>query len=303
MEKPSCGTIFVDRRRMRKSTTILLALTCVLASLLFSCKKETDPSLGQQRVNGTPSEDFYLENKLPVQKRITHKITGMVGGYLEALPASYAEHPEKYYPLIIYLHGKGGIGTGSYDDLKNVEENAVPKLIKHGYFPPNFTVGGKDYQFIVISPQFNGWTLSPDIDAVVDYAISKYRVDQKRIYMSGQSMGGGGTWDYAIDHGKRLAAIAPIAGASWPTQDKGKAIANSGVCVWAFHCKNDPTVPSWYSINYVDYINLYNPIEPAKVTLFSGTEHSIAWNTATDPNYKENGVNMYEWMLSKCRTN
>lgn len=262
-----------------------------------------DPAADQQQVAGTPSEDFYVEKKLPVQKRITRKITGMVGGYLEALPASYANHPNKKYPLIIYLHGKGGIGTGSYDDLKHVEGNAIPHLLKKGEFPANFTADGKTYQFIVISPQFNGWTLSPDIDAVVNYAIKKYRVDEKRIYMSGQSMGGGGTWDYAIDHGNRLAAIAPIAGASWPTEDKGKAIAKSGVGVWAFHCKSDPTVPCWYSVNYVDYINLCKPLDPAKVTLFTGPDHGIAWNKATDPNYKENGKNMYEWMLSNVDKN
>ena len=110
-------------------------------------------------------------------------------------------------------------------------------------------------------------------------------------------MGGGGTWDYAWNLGKRITAIVPISGASWPTTQKGQDIAEDKVATWAFHNDNDPTVPSWYSVDYVQYINNYNPVVPAKLTLFSANVHD-AWTKATDPNYKENGQNIYEWMLS-----
>jgi len=50
--------------------------------------------------------------------------------------------------------------------------------------------------------------------------LEKYRVLLDKIYVMGLSMGGGGTWDYTIDYGTRLAAIVPISGASWPTTDK-----------------------------------------------------------------------------------
>src|SRR6478735_8307260 len=182
---------------MRKNTTTLLALLC-MATFVLSCEKSMDTGTDQQRVNGTSSQDFYVEKSLPVQKRITRKINANIGGYLEALPASYNKHPDNKYPLIIYMHGKGGAGSGSYDDLKNVEGNAIPKLLRKQEFPANFTVGGKTYQFIVISPQFKGWPLSPDVNAVIEFCLKNYRVDERRIYLSGQSMGGGGAWDYAI---------------------------------------------------------------------------------------------------------
>ena len=223
-----------------------------------------------------------------------------IGGYIEALPASYAQHPTKKYPLLLYLHGKGGMGSGSLADLQLLVKNVVPGIISRKQFPANFTVNGKTFQFIVITPQFKGWPLSPDVNAALNYVIKKYRVDTNRIYISGNSMGGGGAWDYAIDYGKKVTAIVPIAGASWPTQDKADKIAAAKVAVWAFHNQDDPTVPSWYSTNYVQYINNCKPKIPARVTLFAGNEHN-SWSAALDPNYRENGKNIYEWMLSYHR--
>jgi len=289
---------------MKKNNTTLLALLCCAATLsLFSCKKDIGSGVEQQLVNGTPSEDFYTESSAPVQKRITHSINASVNGYLEALPASYSQKPNHKYPLIIFLHGRKGAGDGSFAELANVEDISIPYLIKQKKFPKNFIVGENTYQFIVISPQFKRkcWPLSWDVDDVVDFIIKKYRVDINRIYLCGDSMGGGGVWDYAIDHGKRLAAIAPFAGASWPTTDKGKKIAESGVPVWAFHNKSDPDVPAWYSIDYVKYTNKYNPVVTAKLTLFYNTTVHNCWNTAIDPSYKENNKNLYEWMLSHHR--
>ena len=82
---------------------------------------------------------------------------------------------------------------------------------------------------------------------MISYAENTYRINRNRIYVCGLSMGGGGTWDYTWTEGQGIAAIVPISGASWPTTQKGAAIADDSVAVWAFHNDNDPTVPSWYS--------------------------------------------------------
>ncbi len=269
-----------------------------LSAILFSCKKDI---ADQQAVTNSSVEDFYTETSLPVQTPVSYDINPNIGGYLEALPASYAKHKGKKYPLIIFLHGQGELGNGT-TDLYKVADNAIPKLIQNHQFPANFVVNNKPSQFIVISPQFKAWPLSADIDAVLNYAIAKYHIDTMKVYVCGLSMGGGGTWDYTIDYGKRLAAIVPISGASWPTTDKALKIAQSGVCVWAFHNQDDPTVPSWYSVDYVSYINSSTPRLPARLTIFPVSGHD-AWTTATDPNYKEKGKNIYQWMLSKRNTN
>jgi predicted peptidase len=286
---------------MRKIDLNLLVAAFVLC-FMVSCKKSVDNTTDVQAVVSTSSVENYQEASPPVQKLISKNINNLIGGYVEALPASYADHPSTKYPLIIYLHGKGSIGNGTLDELKRVESNAIPLLIKQKKFPANFYVGGQTYQFIVLAPQFRWWPWSSDLDNFLDFAISKYRIDLSRIYVSGQSMGGGIAWDYATSYGKRVAAAVPIAGASAPTPEKGKLIAAAGTAIWTFNGADDNCVPCSYPIDYVKYINKNNPLIPAKKTIFPDEGHSI-WNQVADPNYKENNKNIYEWMLSYKNVN
>ena len=273
--------------------SIVFALAIFAIASLASCKKENSLPVPLTASNVS---DMYTETGLPVQVSKTHFVDANIGGYLEALPAHYADHPNKHYPVIIYLHGQGELGNGTLSDLQRVSNNAIPKLISEGMFPSNFTVNDTTFQFIVLSPQFKAWPQPADINAMLDYAEQKYRVKISREYICGLSMGGGGTWDYAWNLGKRITAIVPIAGASWPTTEKGKDIAGDNIATWAFHNDNDPTVPSWYSVDYVKDINSYNPPTHARLTLFQASGHD-AWSKATNPNYTENGMNIYEWML------
>ncbi len=278
---------------MKNNMFVAAVLFTVIAGV--SCQKDnvsvTSP------VSASQVDDMYTETSPTVQTPITKTINPNVGGYLEALPAHYNDHPKKRYPLIIFLHGQGELGSGSTSDLNKITDNAIPKLIANKTFPSNFIVHDTTFQFIVLSPQFKSWPQTTDVDAMLNYAGRKYRVDFSRVYLCGLSMGGGGVWDASWVNGRRFTAIVPIAGASWPTSEKGQYIAEDTVAVWAFHNNNDPTVPSWYSVDYVQYINDYNPVIQAKLTEFNSASHD-AWTTATDPNYKENGKNIYEWMLS-----
>jgi len=275
----------------------ILIATAIVASVFFnSCTKENLTPASAVSASGT-NVDSYIETGLPVQKAITQKIDANIGGYLQALPAHYNDHPNKHYPLIIFLHGQGQLGDGSQTSLPKVANNAIPKLIADKAFPKNFSVNGVTYQFIVLSPQFKAWPQPSDINDMINYAINHYRIDVTRIYVCGLSMGGGGDWDYSWNYGKRVTAVVPIAGASWPTPEKGTAIAGDDLAVWAFHNNDDPTVPSWYSKDYVKYINAASPKIKAMLTIFQASGHN-AWTKATDPNYKENNMNIYQWMLS-----
>ena len=139
------------------------------AVVLNSCKKEElTPAVA---VTASNVEDLYTETGLPVQKPITHNVDANIGGYLEALPAHYNDHPKKKYPLIIFLHGQGELGNGSQASLPVVADNAIPKLIENKTFPANFKVNGGNYQFIVLSPQFKGWPQPSDINDMINYAI------------------------------------------------------------------------------------------------------------------------------------
>lgn len=277
----------------------ILIVTAIFAVVFNSCKK--DDLTSPVAVNASSVNELYTETGLPVQKPITYAVDANIGGYLEALPAHYANHPKLRYPVIIFLHGQGELGNGSQSSLPIVADNSIPKLIAAQTFPANFTVNGKTYQFIVLSPQFKAWPQPSDINDMISYAAKKYRIDTTRLYLAGLSMGGGGVWDYAWNFGKRVTAIVPMAGASYPTTYKGQQIALDSIAVWAFQNNDDPTVPPFYSIDYVQYINSYNPFTPAKLTLWPNGGHDC-WTKASDPAYTENGTNIYQWMLSYQKT-
>ena len=109
-------------------------------------------------------------------------------------------------------------------------------------------------------------------------------------------MGGGATWEYAALNAGKIAAIVPICGASSPTAQKAQSIAAANLPVWAFHNNDDTVVGVDATNTNVDNINSFKPVVLARKTIWASGGHD-AWTKATDPNYKENGLNIYEWML------
>ncbi len=225
-------------------------------------------------------------------------------GFYEYLPQGY-EATGKVYPLIIFLHGKGDLGNGDAATLPRVLTYGLPKLIKDGKFPVSFTVNDSSQKFIVISPEFVKWPAPQDVEAVINYAISHYRVNVNRVYLTGLSMGGGGVWDYAGDNSyaaNRLAAIVPICGSSYAGQTRARVIAAANLPVWATHNSGDDVVGVHRTHAYIDNINqLPAPVPAAKKTIFNVIGHD-AWTKTYDPNFKEAGKNIYEWMLGYQRT-
>lgn len=234
-------------------------------------------------------------------------MTSNTNGYYEYLPQGYSSSGSQKYPLILFVHGLGELGNGSSSQLSRVLNNAIPRLINQGNFPSSFTVNGQTHRFIVISPQFVAWPSPSNIDAILDYVVENYNVDVTRIYMTGLSMGGGITWEYAGNqstdaYAQRLAGIVPVCGASYPSIYRAEVIAENNVPVWAFHNQGDQTAPVYYTNDYVDGINsqVPAPVPLAKKTIFPVSGHD-AWTQAYNPSYKENGMNVYEWMLQYSR--
>jgi predicted peptidase len=274
---------------MKATSCFSLILIVLLTSICFSCKKEN-------RVDNTNND--IIETLPLVQTAVSTDVNANCGGFYKALPARY-DSTTKKYPLLIFLHGSGETGNGT-TDLPKVLNNAVPNLIKNQTFPASFVSGDKNYSFIIISPQFKGWPSPTDVDAVISYSIDNFRIDETRIYVTGLSMGGGATWDYAALYAEKIAAIVPICGASVPNTGKAKNIADSNLPVWAFHNEDDYTVPVNSTKDYISMINSFNPTPLAKMTLWPTGGHN-AWTKASDPTYKEDNLNMYEWMLQYHR--
>jgi endoglucanase len=237
---------------------------------------------------------FAIAANAQVQTPKYVSINGNSGGYFEYLPAGYNNNTT--YPLIVFVHGIGELGSGQPGDLDKIINcwTALPRLIVNGGFPTSFNVGGVQKGFIVISPQFKGWPSGGDINDVINYAVNNYRVDQSRIYVTGLSMGGGATWDFGAAFPNRAAAIVPVCGATYPDQGKAQSIANAKLPVWALHNDFDGTVQSSYTKDWVT--NITNFGGNARKTIFPDYGHD-AWTKSYNPSYRENNMNVYEWML------
>jgi len=220
--------------------------------------------------------------------------------FYEYLPQGY-QTESGTYPLLIFVHGIGELGRGTTTSLPYVLYNGPPRVIKDGKFPNSFKVRGDEFKFIVISPQFISWPTSTDIKEVIDYAVSHYRVDINRIYLTGLSMGGGVVWEYAsnsVAYASRIAGIVPVCGVAPSNAQKGQNIASANLPVWATHNDGDGTVEVSNTHNFIYHINSSNP-QPnplAKKTIFNDDSHD-AWSKTYNPDFKENGLNVYEWML------
>ncbi|MVT08102.1 PKD domain-containing protein [Chitinophaga tropicalis] len=224
------------------------------------------------------------------------------GGYYEFVPPSYAGSKDSF-PLLIFIHGIGELGNGT-TNLPTVLRNGVPKLLNNGTFPSSFTVNGRTFSFIVASPQFKNIPGPTDVLSLINYLRKKFpRIDSKRIYVTGLSMGGGATEDFVSagsTYSQVPAAAVAVCGNMNPLAKTAaaKAVAQNDIPVWFLHNENDPTVPSQYSKDWVTQIDASNPVSSAmpRLTIFNASGHD-AWTKSYDPAYKENGMNVYEWLL------
>lgn len=261
-------------------------LVALIPAFIISCKKEDTPD------GGRPDLDI-IETAPPVQTAVHKKVSDNIPGFYQSLPARY-DSTSKKYPLLIFMHGAGEKGTGG-DKLSLVLKNSVPKLINQNKFPASFESNGQHHSFIVLSPQTTANSTAADVNSMIDYAIDNLRVDAARVYIIGLSMGGGAVWNAAAQYGSKIAAAAPICGATNATETKAKSIADKKVAVWAFHNTDDKTVSVASTDDFVSYIN-HQSAGLAKKTIWATGGHD-SWTKASDPALKEDGKNVYEWLL------
>jgi predicted esterase len=226
-------------------------------------------------------------------------------GFYEYLPREYSQDSTKTFPLIIFMHGAGQLGNGT-TQLPLLLQTPIPGLIAKGGFPDSFVVNGKTYEFIVISPQFAYWPNGGDVSSVIQYAEAHYRVDTGRIYLTGLSMGGDVTWEFASysQWAGLVAAIVPISSDSNYLGLAGaEAMAGANLPIFATHNKDDPFYPCADDIYNIDLVNSVTPhINPtAQFRMFYNSGHD-AWDSTYNPNSNlYQGLNIYEWMLLYTR--
>lgn len=261
----------------------------LIGIVITSCKKDNKPDPRKEANNSR------IETQSPVLRPVYQSSNTSSAGYYVGLPYLY-DSTSKSYPLIVSVHGAGQQGNGN-SNLPAVLYDGIPHVMSTGTFPPNFEINGQNYSFIVFAPQFSRYPANAEIEATINYAKKHYRVDPKRIYLTGLSMGGAVTLDAGAQYNSTIAALVPIAGV--PKDDgnlKAKTIAQAGLPVWAFHNETDDVTNSIVTKNFIQSINSFSPVIAPKLTIFKAEGHN-AWGQATNPSYKEGNMNIYEWML------
>lgn len=147
-----------------------------------------------------PKPGEQVEASKTVTVDVDGKPTETTLRYLFYLPKEYDGAENSGLPLVLFLHGAGERG----DDLEMVKKHGPPKLIE----------GGKHFPFLVVSPQCpkdQRWNPAA-LAKLVDHVANTYAVDRKRIYVTGLSMGGAGTWALLKEKPGTFAAAIPICG-------------------------------------------------------------------------------------------
>jgi predicted esterase len=271
-------------------------LTLALLCAFFSCKKQDIFSLSTSVANDN-TVDAVVETSPPTHIAKYVQINSNVTGYMETLPSLYYK-TTKSYPLIIFLHGVGELASSK--GLTGLNCCGLPYHANRKEFPASFAApDGSRHSFIAISPQFRVRANADQIQSVINYAKSKYRVDPARIYVTGLSLGGGMTWDYSVLHGQNAAAIVPVCGGTKPTTTLAQQLASKSLPVWGIYSAADEYIPEQWGIDWLNWIDAANPIiaPKTKLTIRTSDTHIGIWKYAYNPINRIDGKNIYEWML------
>lgn len=224
---------------------------------------------------------FFLSTSIHAQQQET---VGTVEkyiiemNYLLNLPEGYNPNDTiTKWPMILFLHGGGEVNC----DAATLTMYGPPKRIKEG----------KNLPFIVVSPvsrHYGWWEPKELIGLIRDDILKKYQVDEERIYMTGLSMGGFGTWNMAAEFPSVFAAIAPVCGGGDPKNDH----KYRHMPIWCFHGAKDNVVHIDNSQNIVDAARVYNP--GIKFTVYPEIDHD-SWTPAYDTD------ELYDWFLQHKR--
>ncbi len=221
---------------------------------------------------------IWLTSTIVAQTPTTPAKTEKSGSYkyLLYLPDKYKENKDESWPLIIYLHGKSACG------------NNLDKVRRYGL--PFYLDRDMKVDAVVAAPQCptgKNWVADNWFITFLDDIKEKYNIDDNRIYLTGMSLGGFGTFSLAIKYPEVFAAVSPFCGGGQPVT----ACPMKDIPTWVFHGDRDEQVPLRRSQEMVDAIKKCggNP----KFTILKGMPHDI--------HRSYNNPELYEWMLGHSK--
>ncbi len=197
-----------------------------------------------------------------------------ISSYLLYLPENY-HWSSRRWPLILSLHGAGATG----DNLTRVRGEGLPHRVE----------AKRDLPFIIVAPQsiHGGWNTDA-LNSLLTDVLTKYRVDADRVYLTGLSMGGYGTWAMAAAHPERFAAIAPICGGG----DSSTIAQLKNLPTWVFHGAKDRVILPRESEKMVAALKQVGG--DVKLTIYPELGHQ-SWSVTYD------NPDLFRWLLAHRR--
>lgn len=192
------------------------------------------------------------------------------------LPKDYQTN-KRNYPLVIYLHGGSQRG------------NDLTKL--HEYGPPQLVDQGKEFPFIIASPQCPDgkyWSTDNWFEPLYAELLTSYRIDTKRVYLTGISMGGYGTWQTAVAYPDKFAAIMPMCGGC---DDSTQICRIKDLPVWAFHGTADDKISFGLTDRLVKRLRSCPGKDQVRFTKLVNKGHDIQ--------YLYQRKKIYRWLLKQ----
>jgi predicted peptidase len=195
-------------------------------------------------------------------------------------------------PLILYLHGGGGVGTDNQKQISGGNTTGT-----HTWTTPE---AQRRHPAFVLAPQLaenrpsqpgraDAWSSSLDTVLEIIAALSReFAIDPDRLYVTGQSLGGYGTWEIVSRQPQMFAAAVPVCGGG----DAARVVAARTLPIWTFHGAQDPVVPVSESRELVAALRRAG--SPVKYTEYADVAHN-AWTRA----YSE--PELAEWIFSQRR--
>jgi pimeloyl-ACP methyl ester carboxylesterase len=249
----------VNPARAARAGVVLVTLASV-ALLLCGCH--------------TPPATIVLRYRVRHMTIPREQLTNM--NYLVQLPRGYEEDTNRYWPMVFYLHGIGESG------------NNPKKVLRFG--PPRLVAQGKDLPCIVVSPQvpkgYFWFRESNMMVAILDEVMKTYRVDKRRVHVTGNSMGAFGAVVLAAREPERFASLVPVCGGV----EYLDSLRLRAVPIWAFHGEKDPIVPAEESRRLVRLVNEIGG--NARLTIYPDLGHNC-WDRA----YNDRAL--WDWILAQ----
>ena len=190
-------------------------------------------------------------------------------------------------PLVLCLHGAGG-----NTDAANLLASPAMQA-KHPCIVMAPACDGKFSRWALskFRGAKDGRSVMPELMEALNAVVAETRADHRRIYVTGQSMGGVGTWGIVAAHPDCFAAAVPVCGI-WQTEDASKM---NGVPIWAFHGDQDEAVPVSGSRDMIRALKAAGVTPEPKYTEFSGVGHG-SWG----PAYEMSAL--WDWMFAQKRS-